>query len=195
MHNKGFTLIELVATLIVLSMVALIVVPNIYNNVKDYRQQLYETQLVSIETATKNWVADHIGDENFPKENNETLFVYLDDLQKLSGFPISTFFDAEKVFTSVLTSGAESHRENYHFQHKLYDLHVFPIEQNESIGVTITDITNLHDSKEMVAQKAREVINKNISTVQQIACLLGEHMVETETLLNEIADDYDEGDE
>ncbi len=118
--------------------------------------------------------------------------IYLDDLQKLSGFPISTFFDAEKVFTSVLTSGAESHRENYHFHHKLYDLHVFPIEQNESIGVTITDITNLHDSKEMVAQKAREVINKNISTVQQIACLLGEHMVETETILNTIASQYDQ---
>ena len=39
------------------------------------------------------------------------------------------------------------------------------------------------------------MISKNISIVQEIACLLGEHMVETETLLNEIADDYDEGDE
>ena len=39
-------------------------------------------------------------------------------------------------------------------------------------------------------QKAREVIDKNISTVQQIACLLGEHMVQTETILNTIAHEY-----
>ena len=41
-------------------------------------------------------------------------------------------------------------------------------------------------------EKAKEVISKNISIVQEIACLLGEHMVETETLLNSIANDYDD---
>ena len=120
---------------------------------------------------------------------------YLDDTQKLSGLPISDFFAAEKVFYSVLNGGKENHKENFRYNNKSYDLHVFPIEQNVSVGVTITDITNSNRSREIVAKKAKEVIDKNISTVQQIACLLGEHMVQTETILNTIASEYDEDDE
>ena len=37
-----------------------------------------------------------------------------------------------------------------------------------------------------------KLYQKNISIVQEIACLLGEHMVETETLLSSIAEDYDD---
>ena len=46
-----------------------------------------------------------------------------------------------------------------------------------------------------MAKKAREVINKNIETVQNIASLLGEHMVDVETLLSSIAEDYSSEDE
>jgi hypothetical protein len=44
--------------------------------------------------------------------------------------------------------------------------------------------------KEQIAAKARDVIKKNLATVQQIACTLGEHMAETEILLRSIARDY-----
>lgn len=128
----------------------------------------------------------------FTGEEQET---YLSDLQKLAGLPIQTFFSADKVFASVLASGSEAHKENYKFNNKFYDLHVFPIEQNTSIGVTITDMTNANHAREIVAQKAKEVIDKNISTVQQIACLLGEHMVQTETILNTIANEYNTDEE
>ena len=72
---------------------------------------------------------------------------------------------------------------------------MFPIEPTVSIGAVITDMTTANHSREMVAKKAKEVIDKNISTVQQIACLLGEHMVETETILNTIASEYNQGQE
>lgn len=45
---------------------------------------------------------------------------------------------------------------------------------------------------EQIARKAHEVIEKNIATVQNIACLLGEHMVDTELLLSQIAQGYEE---
>ncbi len=127
----------------------------------------------------------------FTGDNQET---YLSDLQKLVGQPIQTFFDAQKIFASVLTSGNEMHKENYRYNNKFYDLTVFPIEQNVSIGVAVTDMTTSSHSREIVAQKAKEVIDKNISTVQQIACLLGEHMVQTETILNTIASEYNTDD-
>ncbi len=121
--------------------------------------------------------------------------VYLADSQKLVGMPMLLFFRADKVFSSVLSSGHSAHKENFKFKDKFYDLHVFPIEQNVSIGVTIADMTGANRSREIVAQKAKEVIDKNISTVQQIACLLGEHMVQTETILNTIASEYNEDSE
>lgn len=121
--------------------------------------------------------------------------IYLSNSQKLIGLPIQKFFEAEKLFASVLNSGQEIQKENYRFKNKCYELHVFPIEPTVSIGAVITDMTTANHSREMVAKKAKEVIDKNISTVQQIACLLGEHMVETETILNTIASEYNQGQE
>ena len=77
----------------------------------------------------------------------------------------------------------------------LCDKDFLSIEEGLSLGAIITDITGAQNSRELVAQKAKEVINKNISIVQEIACLLGEHMVETETLLSAIANDYNETEE
>ena len=69
------------------------------------------------------------------------------------------------------------------------------VEENEIVGAVITDVTQTETNREKISQKAQEVISKNISIVQEIACLLGEHMVETETLLSSIANDYDDKDE
>lgn len=121
--------------------------------------------------------------------------LYLANPQKLVGLPIRFFFDAQKSFSSVLTGGKEIHKENYKYKNKFYDLHIFPIEPQVCIGAAITNITTIIHSREIVAQKAKEVIDKNISTVQQIACLLGEHMVQTETILNTIANEYNSDEE
>jgi hypothetical protein len=77
----------------------------------------------------------------------------------------------------------------------LYDISIFNIEENQIVGAVITDVTQSETNREKIAQKAHEVISKNISIVQEIACLLGEHMVETETLLSSIANDYDDKDD
>lgn len=56
-------------------------------------------------------------------------------------------------------------------------------------------MTNMEMKKEQIAEKAKEVIHKNLATVQQIACTLGEHMAETEVLLRSIAKDFAADDE
>ena len=66
-----------------------------------------------------------------------------------------------------------------------------PIEAGEISGAVITDVTKSEMDREKIAKRAREVISKNIATVQEIACLLGEHMVETEVLLDSIAKGYE----
>ncbi len=113
----------------------------------------------------------------------------------LVGAAIDRIVDFADIFRTILKSGKDLHKERYSVNNKLYDINAFTIEQNEIVGAVITDVTQTENNREKIAQKAHEVISKNISIVQEIACLLGEHMVETETLLSSIANDYDDKDD
>ena len=72
---------------------------------------------------------------------------------------------------------------------------VFNIEPKQVVGGVIEDVTKVEIKREKIAEKAKEVIEKNLATVQQIACTLGEHMAETEVLLRSIAKDYSKDNE
>ena len=111
------------------------------------------------------------------------------------GAAIERIVDFGGIFKTILKSGKDMHKERYASNNKLYDINAFTIERNEIVGAIITDVTLTENTREKIAQKAQEVISKNISIVQEIACLLGEHMVETETLLSSIANDYDDNKE
>ena len=81
-------------------------------------------------------------------------------------------------------------REHIKHNDRLYDVVVFNIDKKQIVGGIIEDVTNVEMKKEQIAAKAKEVIHKNLATVQQIACTLGEHMAETEVLLRSIAKDF-----
>lgn len=111
----------------------------------------------------------------------------------LVGAAIDRIVDFSDIFKSALKSGKDIHRERFPIKNRLYDIVAFTIEKSEIVGAIITDVTQSETNREKIAQKAQEVISKNITIVQDIACLLGEHMVETEMLLSSIANDFDEG--
>ena len=113
----------------------------------------------------------------------------------LKGAAIDRIVDFADIFRTILKTGKDLHKERYHVKNRLYDISAFTIEENEIVGAVITDVTSAETNREKISQKAHEVISKNISIVQEIACLLGEHMVETETLLSSIAEDFDDKDE
>ena len=101
MKKNGFTLVEMIATLIILSIIAVIVTPNIYVSIKDYKNRLYDTQLDSIKQAAKNWVVD-----NVDKTSDEySLLITVQDLQrdgyideKLENPKDGGYFDESSVF-------------------------------------------------------------------------------------------------
>ena len=109
----------------------------------------------------------------------------------LTGASIDRIVPFSELFKSALDTGKDIHQEHYAIEDKVYDISIFTIEDNELIGAVISDVTKSEMDRSKIAQKAREVITKNIATVQEIASLLGEHMVETELLLNSIAEGYD----
>lgn len=110
----------------------------------------------------------------------------------LVGAAIDRIVDFSDIFKSALKTGKDIHKERFPIKNKLYDIVAFTIEKYEIVGAIITDVTQTETNREKIAQKAQEVISKNITIVQDIACLLGEHMVETEMLLSSITNDYDE---
>ena len=110
----------------------------------------------------------------------------------LTGAAIDRIVGFSDLFRTILKTGKDLHKEHYNVNNRLYDINAFTIEPNEIVGAIITDVTQTETTREKISEKAKEVISKNISIVQEIACLLGEHMVETETLLNSIANDYDD---
>ncbi len=109
---------------------------------------------------------------------------------QLIGEPIQDYLELTNLCKTVLRTGEDIHKEHYLIKKHLYDIYIFCSNRDETIGLLVTDITLALDGREKIARKAREVISKNIAIVQEIACLLGEHMVETEIILNSIAEDY-----
>ena len=110
----------------------------------------------------------------------------------LSGSALDRIIPFANLFTHTLKTGKDIHKERYPVDGKLYDITIFGIEPNKIAGAVITDVTKSEMKREQIAKKAHEVIAKNVATVQNIACLLGEHMVDTELLLSQIAEGYEE---
>lgn len=77
--KKGFTLVELLAVLVVLGLIGLLVYPAIEKTIKGVRKDLYETQKVAIIDGVKNWVADH--PRSLPEANGEIVYVSLGQLK------------------------------------------------------------------------------------------------------------------
>ncbi len=74
--RNGFTLIELMAVIIILAVIALIVTPLIIGGIKESKERLYDTQLENIKSAAKSFMID------LDLENDSTLTLTLDELQK-----------------------------------------------------------------------------------------------------------------
>ena len=122
----------------------------------------------------------------------DLLEIFKDRPEGLQGGALDRVVPFTDFFKRTLKSGKDIHKERYAVGKNLYDIAVFEIERNKIVGAVITDVTQTEMKREQIARKAHEVIEKNIATVQNIACLLGEHMVDTELLLSQIEQGYEE---
>ena len=112
----------------------------------------------------------------------------------MTGAAIDRIVDFADIFKTILKTGKGLNKEPYSVKNRKYDISAFSMYENEIVGAVITDVPQTETNREKISQKAHEVIAKTISIDQKIACLLGDHMVETETLFSSIANDYDDKD-
>lgn len=92
MKNKGFTLIELIGTLVILSLLLIIIAPLVTRSLRNGIKKADEQAKTNIELAAKNWASDNKG--LLPKIQNNSYNIkvseminqgYLDDEIKLPG--------------------------------------------------------------------------------------------------------------
>ena len=60
MNKKGFTLVELLAVIVLLGLIALIASPAITGIIKKSKESLSNSQKQSIEMSAKNWATDNM---------------------------------------------------------------------------------------------------------------------------------------
>lgn len=108
----------------------------------------------------------------------------------LEGLALRKVVPFPEIFRRVLDNGQEVHCDMIRIGERLINLSVFTIDPHETVGGILLDVTSTELRREHIAQRAGEVINKNLATVQEIAFKLGEHMADTEILLRSIAEDY-----
>lgn len=59
---KGFTLVELLAVIIILGLIAAIGIPVVIESIKNSETKLYEEQVTLLEKATEKWATEHTGE-------------------------------------------------------------------------------------------------------------------------------------
>ena len=59
MNKKGFTLVELVAVIILISIISTLAIIPITNIVKKSKDEMYDAQINQIILAAENWASDH----------------------------------------------------------------------------------------------------------------------------------------
>ena len=78
MNKKGFTLVELLATIIILGLLALLASTSVTKVLKESKGDLYTTQIKLVESAVKVWGAENI--DKLP-DDNECKYLTIKNLQ------------------------------------------------------------------------------------------------------------------
>jgi type IV pilus assembly protein PilA len=94
--NKGFTLVELLAVIIILGVIGIIAIPAVNKAIRNAKQQLYEVQINNIEMGAKSWAAENVF--NLPENDGELITLTLGQL-KVAGH---VQFDIKNPVTNKL---------------------------------------------------------------------------------------------
>jgi iron only hydrogenase large subunit-like protein len=106
----------------------------------------------------------------------------------LEGQPLDSLVPFYNLFETVLQTGEEIPGKDIRFRGSVFHVTIFSVEKNAVVGGIFRDETQPAVHKEQIIDRARQVIEKNLHTVQQIAYLLGENAADSEIALNSIVD-------
>ncbi|BDU75431.1 [Fe-Fe] hydrogenase large subunit C-terminal domain-containing protein [Mesoterricola sediminis] len=108
----------------------------------------------------------------------------------MEGASLAKVAPFSRLFREALEGNGEPIRKDLRVGDRIIRLMVFPIESGRMAGGILQDITEPAVEREQIIQKTQDVIRKNVTTVQQIAYLLGENAAETELILGSIVESF-----
>ena len=118
METKGFTLVELLAVIIILSLLTLIASTAITKTVKDAKGDLTNVQINLIESAAKTWGAENL---NELPDSDECIYLTLGDLKKygLLESNVQDFSTNDEIPDSTkikITASSNSYKPVYDYE-------------------------------------------------------------------------------
>ena len=129
--------------------------------------------------------------ERFAQMFGEDTMQVFDTVPGLANCLLKKVISFSHLFDIVLQSNEDLHHEHLRVGNRLFNITIFTLEPHQVVGGVILDVTRQEFQRDQIAKRANEVIKRNLSTVQEVACRLGEHMAETEILLRSIAEGYE----
>lgn len=108
----------------------------------------------------------------------------------LEGEDLQEVVPFHSLFSSVLETGSDILDGDIRHRKGILHASIFTIEKNAVAGGILEDITEPSVRKEQIIKRARQVIERNLKTVQQIAFLMGENAAESEITLNSIVESF-----
>jgi iron only hydrogenase large subunit-like protein len=108
----------------------------------------------------------------------------------LEGAYLDRLIDFHDLFSNALKEGTEVQIQDIRRNGRIIRLTLFSIQKHLVLGGILQDITEPVIQREQIIEKANEVMRKNLTTVQQIAFLLGENAADSEVLLSSIVQSF-----
>ena len=111
----------------------------------------------------------------------------------MEGAVLDKVLPISHLFRRVFETGTEIVDFDVRVGAKILRCSLFVIEPQLIAGCILNDVTKPSMKKEEIIKGARQVIKRNLTTVQKIARLLGENAAETEMTLTQIIDAFKAG--
>ena len=108
----------------------------------------------------------------------------------LNGVGIDELGYFKEHFKTAINTGKEYDQIAINQNGNNFQLSIFNIQKHKLITGIIQNLNNKEFKADIIENRTREVIKKNMETVQKIAALLGENASHTDSLLNSILNDH-----
>lgn len=115
MNKKGFTLVELLAVIILIGLMGIIIIPSVNKSINDMLKESYDDQVQTIELAASNWAADN--PYSLPAEDGGVTTITLGTL-KAGGYvdPDIINPDTDKSFPNDLLIEITRKKKNFTYK-------------------------------------------------------------------------------
>ena len=125
MKKKGFTLIELMAVIVVLGVLSAAVIPVVSDIIKDSAEKAYNMNIDAIKSSAYDWALKNT--KLLPKNNNESVIVYLSELKSSTTIDI----DIKNPKTGKVLSNNTSVTITKNGDNYTYNVNLVEVDHNE----------------------------------------------------------------